>query len=331
MTNVCVYEDPTMYGTHGITAAVSQQQKALTKVGATVKTKPIVPYEVFHANWYGPISYIRLRQVQQQGKLGVVFAHSGKDIVGGFTLSTVLTTPFIKWLVTFYNSGDLVIAPSQYTKDMITEFGVDPSKIHVVSNGVDTEAVQFSQQKRKRYRNKFNLNKPTVFCVGQVIPRKGVTTFVEVARQLPQYNFIWFGHRMNKLFMYDREMDKAIKSAPSNVQFTGYVEDIQAAYSAGDLFFFPSHEENQGIVLLEAAIRKAPIVARDLPVYKGWLKNETHCLIGNNKNDFTSAINRLMNDSSPRNKLTKNASTMAREHSLDKIGRRYLELYDKAC
>lgn len=329
MKTVCVYEDPTMYGVHGITAAVKHQRKALRDNGVEVKEKPKEPYDVIHINWPGPISFMRLKQAQRRGKMGVVFAHSGKDIEGGFTLSKYLEKPFIKWLSLLYNAGDRVIAPSEYTKEMVAGFGVDQDKTRVVSNGVDLSKVDYSQEGRERYREKFDLDRPTVIVVGQVIPRKDVTTFVEVARALPQYQFIWYGHRMNRLFMFDQTMDRAIRNSPENVQFTGYVEDIGAAFSSGDVFFFPSKEENEGIVLLEAAAMGLPIVTRDLPAYRGWMVDGENCLKGQTKEDFVRMIRRVMEDEETREKLAGKAIKTAEEHQLKNIGRQYQEVYDE--
>lgn len=324
---VCVYQDPTMYGVHGITAAVKHQRKALQENGIEVKDKPTEPYDVIHINWPGPISYLRLKQARRRGKMGVVFAHSGKDIAGGFTLSEYLEKPFIKWLTMLFNSGDRVIAPSDYTKDTLSEFGVDQSKTRTVSNGVNLSKVEYSEEGRQKYRDQYNLDSSTVIVVGQVIPRKDISTFVEVARELPEYQFIWYGHRMNKLFMFDREMDKAINSAPDNVQFTGYVEDIGAAFSSGDLFFFPSKEENEGIVLLEAAARGLPIVTRDLPAYEGWLEDGRNCLKGEDKEQFIRQIKRVMEEPQLKTKLTEEARITAEEHNLKNVGKKYLEIY----
>jgi len=329
MKSVCVYEDPTMYGVHGITAAVKHQKEALRQNGIEVKDKPREPYDVIHINWPGPVSFLKLKQAQRRGKMGVVFAHSGKDIEGGFTLSKYLERPFIKWLSRLYNSGDRVIAPSAYTKDMIANFGVDRAKTRVVSNGVDLSKVEYSEEGREKYRKKYGLEGPTVIVVGQVIPRKDITTFVEVARQLPQYEFIWYGHRMNRLFMFDQKMDEAIKNSPDNVQFTGYVDDISAAFSSGDIFFFPSKEENEGIVLLEAAARGLPIVTRDLPAYKGWMENGQNCLKGDSRDEFVRLVKKAMEDQELRSKLSKNARVTAEEHKLEKVGEEYLRIYEE--
>ncbi len=331
MKRVCVYEDPTMFGTHGITSAVKNQKKALESVGAEVTPKLEEKSEIVHLNWPGPLTYLQGKRAKRKDVLTITFAHSGRDVVGGFTMSEVLAPMFIKWFEIYHGVSDLVIAPSRYAKEMMSDFGVEENKTRVVSNGVNASNVRFSPEKRKKYREKFDLNKPTVIGVGQVIPRKGLVTFAEVAKSLPEYQFVWFGPKMNKLAMYDREMNEVVENPPPNVKFPGYIDDIQAAYSAGDLFFFPSHEENEGIVLLEAAIRGIPIVARDLPVYKGWMEDGRHCLKGESPEEFSDLIVKAMRKKSLRKKLTENAAEMAEARKLENIGKRYLEIYEEFC
>ncbi len=63
---------------------------------------------------------------------------------------------------------------------------------------------------------------------------------------------------------------------PDNVIFPGYIrgEIIEGAYSGADLFFFPSYEETEGIVVLEALASKQNVLVRDIPVYDGWLEDK---------------------------------------------------------
>ena len=97
------------------------------------------------------------------------------------------------------------------------------------------------------------------------------------------------------------------KTIPSNVRFCGYAPDIIAAYKEGDIFFFPSYEENQGMVILEAAAMGLPIVIRDLPVYRGWLKNNINCLIGKNDRELKKQLQRLIKSPALRKKLSNGA------------------------
>lgn len=56
---------------------------------------------------------------------------------------------------------------------------------------------------------------------------------------------------------------------PHNVILPGYVKGpvIEGAYAGADCFFFPSKEETEGIVVLEALASSQQVLLRDIPVY----------------------------------------------------------------
>jgi len=58
--------------------------------------------------------------------------------------------------------------------------------------------------------------------------------------------------------------------SPRNCTFTGYIDDIRGAFAAGDIFCFPTHEENEGIALLEAMAAGKPVLVRDIETFS-WL------------------------------------------------------------
>ena len=68
----------------------------------------------------------------------------------------------------------------------------------------------------------------------------------------------------------------------------GYVSGdvIEGAFSGSDAFFFPSYEETEGIVILEALASSQTIVVRDIPVYNPWLVDGVNCYLGKNNDDF---------------------------------------------
>jgi glycosyltransferase involved in cell wall biosynthesis len=166
--------------------------------------------------------------------------------------------------------------------------------------------------------------------VGHVIPRKGLETFVETARQLPDLDFAWFGFlnptggTLDRV-LRSRETERLVDSAPENVTFTGYVEDIRGAYAAGDIFFFPTHNENEGMALLEAMAAGAAPVVRDIETFE-WLEDGEACLKA--ESDFVPAIESLL-DEERRETIGNRAAARSEAFTLESIQPDLLGLYDE--
>jgi 1,2-diacylglycerol-3-alpha-glucose alpha-1,2-glucosyltransferase len=127
-------------------------------------------------------------------------------------------------------------------------------------------------------------------CAALYFKRKGIDDFVKVAEMMPDVRFIWFGE--TNLWTVPGWVRRLVKkNHPTNVEFPGYIKgDIyEGAMTASDVFFFPSHEETEGIVVLEALASGQNVVARDIPVYGGWLDNTAATLVSTNE-DFVSAL-----------------------------------------
>ena len=84
---------------------------------------------------------------------------------------------------------------------------------------------------------------------------------------MPEYEFAWFG-KLSPAVM-PAEIKKLIDNAPTNLHFPGYIssDDLREAYSGSDLYVFLTHEETEGIVLLEALATKTDILIRDIEIF----------------------------------------------------------------
>ncbi len=326
---VCLYlEANEILKSCGIGNAFKLQMKALD-LNRVEHTKNIKDdYDIIHIFTIGPRSFLLSKVLKKHGKKTVISTHTtAEDFKDSYNFSGNVTKIFRRYLSTFYGQADLLISPTEYAKSLIKSYGVR-KEIKVISNGVDLDKFRFSKQKRRKYRKKFSLSDTVIFSVGQVFIRKGVLNFLNVARRIPECQFIWFGPIFNYLLIGSLGLRRAIKNPPSNLQFTGYVEDIMAAYSSGDIFMFPSFEENQGIAILEAAAMGHPLVVRDIPAYESWLVNGENCLKAKNDVEFTEYIKNLTKDTKLRKKLSKNSIKMAKEHDLKIIGKQLKQAYE---
>ena len=111
-----------------------------------------------------------------------------------------------------------------------------------------------------------------VICAGLYFQRKGIEDFVKVAEKMPHVRFIWLGS-ISKWLIPKKIRDIVNGKHPDNVSFPGYFKGavFQGAMSGANAFFFPSYEETEGIVVLEAFASHQHVVLRDIPVYEGWL------------------------------------------------------------
>ena len=114
---------------------------------------------------------------------------------------------------------------------------------------------------------------------------------------------------------------------PENVIFPGYIKGdvIEGAYSGADLFFFPSYEETEGIVVLEALASKQKVLVRDIPVYHGWLQENQNSYMGRTVDEFVEQIANIVEGRVP--DLSAAGYQAAAERSIEEIGKELKKVY----
>ena len=307
----------------GLLSSYKNQKRILKQAGVefTENTKD-KDYHILQVNLFGPMSFYLIKRDKRKGRKIIGYAHNTpEDFEKVFRFSKIIV-PFLKrWLVYMENQCDTVICPSEYTKRNMANHGVK-TRLIALSNGIDTNLYSFSEEKRVAGRKEYDLKKPTIFSVGLVMPRKSPTTFIKMAKKFPDKDFIWFGK------IYSGAMVKKLpKELPKNLKFTGFVDDIIVAFNSGDIFVFPSYEENEGMVILEAASMKKPLVVRDIPTYEGWLVHGENCFKAKNQEEFEKYVEMLLGNKDLREKMGEAAYGLAQKNSIENIGKRFLKIY----
>lgn len=279
----------------GIGRAIKHQEKALTLAGIDYTTDPRDDYDLVHLNTYGIKSWHLLRKSQKAGKRVIMHAHSTKeDFERSFRGSNLMAPLFKKHLMRFYQAADYLITPTAYSKKLIQSYGIT-TPIAAISNGIDLNRYQKSASKEAIFRAHFNLKSSdkVVVSAGLFFERKGIDDFVRVASLMPEVTFIWFGHINH--YLIPSHIRKIVEGQhPDNVIFPGYIKgDIyEGAMTGADAFLFPSREETEGIVVLEALASRQNLVVRDIPVYKGWL-DERSAYLAKGVGDFVEALEEI--------------------------------------
>ncbi|MDH5042031.1 cell wall glycolipid biosynthesis glucosyltransferase BgsA [Enterococcus faecalis] len=324
------FEGEKILAKSGIGRALDHQKRALSEVGIEYTLDAdCSDYDILHINTYGINSHRMVRKARKLGKKVIYHAHSTEeDFRNSFIGSNQLAPLVKKYLISLYSKADHLITPTPYSKTLLEGYGIKVP-ISAISNGIDLSRFYPSEAKKKKFREYFKIDeeKKVIICVGLFFERKGITDFIEVARQLPEYQFIWFGD--TPMYSIPKNIRQLVKEDhPENVIFPGYIKGdvIEGAYAAANLFFFPSREETEGIVVLEALASQQQVLVRDIPVYQGWLVANENCYMGHSIDEFKKYIEGLLEGKIP---STRQAGyQVAEQRSIKQIGYELKEVYE---
>lgn len=326
---VCLYfEGKEMIKTSGIGRALKHQKAACESAGIEYTLDPDEEYDILHINTYGPSTLSVLNQARSRGKKIIYHAHSTEeDFRNSFVLSNQIAPYFKKMLIYYYSKADYILTPTPYSKQLLDGYGLGV-KIEALSNGIDLDRFHYDEEKVKAFRAYFSLkeNQKVIISVGLYIERKGILDFMKVAEAMPDVTFIWFGY--TPLYSVPKKIRNAIKNHPANVILPGYVKGaiIEGAYSSADAFFFPSKEETEGIVVLEALASHQYVIVRDIPVYADWLTSGVNCFKGSTIEHFINHIRNCINDTCV--DVRDNGVDTAEKRSIEEVGQQLKRIYE---
>lgn len=324
------FQDEETIKTSGIGRAMSHQMEACRLAGQPFTIDPKDSFDLAHINTLWGKSGRLLKKCHREGIPVIVHGHSTYEDFRRSFAAWRLIEPFfdhrIKWM---YSRADMIITPTPYSKHLIEGYGFN-KKVLAISNGIDLAEYAPSESAVKDFREHFHLgpNEKFVMGVGFPFERKGIQDFFEVARRFPNVKFIWFGH-LARVAM-NAKVKHWIRHKPANAIMAGYCkgELIHGAYQSCSAMFFPSLEETEGIVVLEALASHTPLVLRDIPVFDPWLKDGVNCHKGHDNEEFAAMLAKLINEGEDP-KILEAGYAVAKERSLDKIGAELKTAYEE--
>ncbi len=313
----------------GVGKACVHQQRCLDLVGIPYTTNPKDDYDVVHINTVFPDALVMIKRAKAKGKKVVMHAHSTQeDFRNSFKFSNKAAPAFKQWLKYYYNQGDIIVTPTLYSKKLIEEYGIK-KEIIPISNGIDLQFFKPTKEGANRFRQKYNFSKndKIIMAVGLYIERKGILEFLELAKRMPEYKFIWFGH--TDPILIPSKINAAIQNKPSNVYFPGYVssDELKDAYSGADIYIFPTKEETEGIVLLEALAMKINTIISDIPIYDDWLTDGFNVYKAKNVDEFEDKIKKIINGKLP--SVVDQGYKVAASRDIHKISEKLKKVYEK--
>ena len=285
-------------GVSGLGKAIKHQMKALEMANISYTTNIKDDYDIAHINTYFLKSYFLGKKLKRKGIKIVYHAHSTEeDYRDGFIFGHISSKLFKWWITKCYKLGDIIVTPTEYSKNILSHYkGLENKKIVAISNGLELDFFKPLKKYRENFLKRWNYLKSDKIIVGIGIyaRRKGIVDFVELAKRLPEYKFIWFGY--SPLKVATKDVKKAIKLANSlsNIKLPGHVDAkvIREALGGCDLYLFPTFEETEGIPILEACAMKTDTIIRDIPIFS-YLKDKVDVYKAKDVDEFEKLIKRF--------------------------------------
>lgn len=222
-----------------------------------------------------------------------------------------------------------ILTVSQAAKsDLIEYFGIDPSKINIVHNGINHS--QFTEEldntRREELQRKYNLPEQFILYFGGYRAHKNIERLLEAYALLPQ-NI----RRELKLVITNRN-PKLISLAAKlriedDVVFTQYVDESDkcAMYKSATMVYYASLYEGFGVPVIESQICNTPVitsVTSSLPEASGGFAEHINPY---SVDEIYQAILYLYSDNQRRNYLISNGYNNALKYTWE---RGTEELYD---
>lgn len=207
-------------------------------------------------------------------------------------------------------------------------------KVEAISNGVDLSRFKFGKKPEADFYSKHGLtmDKKIVLYVGRVDPEKSlgiaIQAFWQAREQIDNICMVIVGDGIDKNRV--EELAKKSKFA-DDIHFMGRVmgDELIKFYRAGDVFITASETETQGLVLIEAAAMKLPIVAVDAGAVKEVCVDGQNGVLCMPKDvaGLSAGLKRILADDELAAKMGEKSLEIAKKHDLNYTLQRFEEIY----
>jgi glycosyltransferase involved in cell wall biosynthesis len=221
-----------------------------------------------------------------------------------------------------------IIAVSEYTKGRLVErFGVSPSRISVIHNGVDNKLFRSLDSNCADTVQAVLPSRSYLLCVGSLEPRKNLcrlmAAWASVLSEIPEAIWLVVTGSGDRVFRAAR-----VSIIPSRVYFTGYVPDSQLCrLYAGSLgFIYPSLGEGFGFPPLEAMASGAPVITSSVTALPEVCSSAALYVNPYDVSDIAAKIKVLATDGSARARLSVLGLDRAQRFTWDHAAQKTLDI-----
>ena len=244
--------------------------------------------------------------------------------------STALEWKLKKWV--YQHSNLAIVCPSQWLTEQAEQSILNCFPIHHIPNGINIQEYQPLDPDICRQVLDLPLNKKILLFGAQSLsdPRKGGDLLLKSLQNIPQslkqdLILLTFGDGGEQ---FQSHIDITVLSL-------GYISGDRLksiAYSAADLFLFPTRADNLPLVLQESMACGTPLISFHVGGVPELVRSGVTGELAQPENilEFTQKIIELLEDTNKREVLSKNCRHIAKmEYSIELQTDRYVQLYQQ--
>lgn len=213
-----------------------------------------------------------------------------------------------------------IVGVSQYDVDALASENITKN-VSCIYNGVP-DCLNTDINYNTRLREKLGEIKDNfpriVMCVARISAQKRFDLFIETAKRLPHYAFVWIGNK------------EEIANTPDNVFCLGEVDSAHYYIKFADIFILPSNYEGLPMTILEAMSFGKPVVASAVGGISEVLKSGNGFAVDNDPCIFADKIEYILSDSKIYDDMSeKSRNHFLKHHTIEKMVEDYTVLYNE--
>lgn len=246
-----------------------------------------------------------------------------------------LDNTYLEWRLkdwVYSRSNLTIVTISKWLTNQVKKSMLNRFNIHYIPNGIDIEAYQPLNKQECRHILGIGRNQKVLMfgAVSLKDQRKGSDLLIKSLQQLPS------SLKLDILLLTLGESgEKIAEMVGIKTLSLGYVSSDRLksiAFSASDLFVFPTRADNLPLVLQESMACGTPMVSFDIGGVPDLVRHNITGYLAKPEDiqDFSNGIVQLLEDDQLRQNMSKNCRAIAiSEYSLELQAKRYIELYEQ--
>ncbi|MBD3210941.1 glycosyltransferase [Candidatus Micrarchaeota archaeon] len=226
-----------------------------------------------------------------------------------------------------FGMADAVTAPTRELVSELRSYGVENAAY--LPNGVDLKKFTRDPEKGSEFREQFGIRKTdkVVLYLGRISFEKKPDVLLQAFRMIEEPGRVLVIAGKGPYMEEMKRLAHALEL--ERVVFTGYLEDLTAAYSAADIFASASDTETFGLTFIEAMHTGLPVIGVSRLGAKEVIENgKTGILVEpDNVLKLAGAMDGLLKNDKKRRKMALEARKSSEEYSLKKSTRELMKIY----